>query len=933
MALSYNNYTGDGATTVYRITFDYIDISHIKVLVNGQQVVFTADSINQWVTLASAPAVDDVVRVYRFTPRDHAYTDFTRGNAFGQRNVNNSFLWQLYIAQEISEGTVSTELSPAFDMNMNGKQFINLGTATANGNAIEYGQWLADKTTQEGRLDILENTFLTGGAVGVTTWNYFAIGGESSVTLPFAFDNVRQVTINGLIQTKDYSWEWVPVVNDQPNYSITLAEEVLAGDIIGVTIGGDSVELINNIQGDISDLTVQVYPNTIALAIKDALASGYVNAKYFGATGNGATDDTPAIQAAIDFVLNYNNVLRNSTVYLPYGSYRTTKTLFMGYGDSFGTVNIVGSGNKYRPESLFGGTEIIADFSNAPAINFQGVRNSSIKSLSIVGKAYNTLKDNDAGGINSKHLRMQQSHYQVSGLASNAYSDTAPYCGICIDGWSGTQPATAYPTDTISYGKVTTNKPRFEDVSVQGFTVGVMCHPSGDDSQGDFLTLNNCTLAFNMYGLSIGNTQSRLVRIENSFIENCWYCIVNNRHGNKRGRLDALITSTSFDRSGYLMDIDGGITGNVTIENCYAELLGGLGYWCKSNNLDSSNLIFINGSYVFAEFETALGEESQGIPDYHIYNSGTGTVTFMGTTVNVEKFFITNGNVLPDKLKIVPRDVPAISKAFAAAQNSSGNMILNFDNRVPSEQSIYTSQYNLSTLAKTPLLNINTSYPKASKSGKNNLLPLSTTTIYYDNDAYAPAYGYWQQAYVDSNVITDVDDMNVKLVSQNLGTKNMMDVGDLVQCTTGVDVQHYVVTSKANITGGNTFECNLRRISGYRKDNGTYVKTSNNLTGTQVIHMITRLSTAESIIIGDLTFGSNQIKKVGRADGFFGELTGKIVVGDRLFITEQSYRPFFKSVTITSITTEADGSTTLTMDAPAQVTQERWVFPPIMQTL
>lgn len=93
MALSYNNYTGDGATTVYRITFDYIDISHIKVLVNGQQVAFTADSINQWVTLASAPAVDDVVRVYRFTPRDHTYTDFTRGNSFGQRNVNNSFLY------------------------------------------------------------------------------------------------------------------------------------------------------------------------------------------------------------------------------------------------------------------------------------------------------------------------------------------------------------------------------------------------------------------------------------------------------------------------------------------------------------------------------------------------------------------------------------------------------------------------------------------------------------------------------------------------------------------------------------------------------------------------------------------------------------------------------------------------------------------------
>lgn len=52
-----------------------------------------------------------------------------------------------------------------------------------------------------------------------------------------------------------------------------------------------------------------------------------VNARWFGATGDGTTDDTEALQAAIDYC-------DGSPLYVPEGSFRVTETLVWGTSDS-----------------------------------------------------------------------------------------------------------------------------------------------------------------------------------------------------------------------------------------------------------------------------------------------------------------------------------------------------------------------------------------------------------------------------------------------------------------------------------------------------------------------------------------------------------------------------------------------------------------------
>src|SRR5271169_3280149 len=55
--------------------------------------------------------------------------------------------------------------------------------------------------------------------------------------------------------------------------------------------------------------------------------NGWVNIKdpQFGATGNGTTDDTAAIQAAIDYASAHNS----SAVYCPVGTYKVSSTIWL----------------------------------------------------------------------------------------------------------------------------------------------------------------------------------------------------------------------------------------------------------------------------------------------------------------------------------------------------------------------------------------------------------------------------------------------------------------------------------------------------------------------------------------------------------------------------------------------------------------------------
>lgn len=103
MATTQNTYTGDGSTVLYSFTFPYIEVSDVKVSVDGVdqtpiiEYIFANATTVQFLT---APAVDTAVRIYRVTSNEDIQSVFYPGSAIRARDLNDNFAQALYVVQE-----------------------------------------------------------------------------------------------------------------------------------------------------------------------------------------------------------------------------------------------------------------------------------------------------------------------------------------------------------------------------------------------------------------------------------------------------------------------------------------------------------------------------------------------------------------------------------------------------------------------------------------------------------------------------------------------------------------------------------------------------------------------------------------------------------------------------------------------------------------
>lgn len=139
------------------------------------------------------------------------------------------------------------------------------------------------------------------------------------------------------------------------------------------------------------------------------LFSGAVNVRWFGATGDGATNDTDAIQDTIDYV--YANNL--GTVFIPAGTYLVT-ALTITWADANKTVNIVGAGKRNTVIGKSGGTTTalltldgdaaLESFSDIRDLMFEGTSKAfdGIKMVDVARFTIDNVDFNDcAKGIHS----------------------------------------------------------------------------------------------------------------------------------------------------------------------------------------------------------------------------------------------------------------------------------------------------------------------------------------------------------------------------------------------------------------------------------------------------------------------------------------------------------------------------------------------------
>lgn len=211
-------------------------------------------------------------------------------------------------------------------------------------------------------------------------------GGEIWLTNGIGYKFILKTSADVTIATYDNipSSAQPPAANDadsiqyEQGYTVTAGNFVIGDTYRIVTVGTTNYTLIgatSNTPG-LHFIATGVGSGTGTAELSQTVEYKLrqtVSVMDFGATGDGVTDDTAAIQAAIDAVVN-------GTVIFPAGVYKITDTLTIEYTDLWRSVNLQGNGNASQIKW--------AGSSNKSMIHMYGVSGSGWYAKPVIEQLY-----------------------------------------------------------------------------------------------------------------------------------------------------------------------------------------------------------------------------------------------------------------------------------------------------------------------------------------------------------------------------------------------------------------------------------------------------------------------------------------------------------------------------------------------------------------
>ncbi|HVS96266.1 MAG TPA: glycosyl hydrolase family 28-related protein [Puia sp.] len=348
---------------------------------------------------------------------------------------------------------------------------------------------------------------------------------------------------------------------------------------------------------------------------KRIVDQGILNVRWFGAVGNGATDDWPALQKAIDYVLN-QPFAAGRTLYFPSGSYRISRPLLIarleGHTYRQSSVNLVGPASS---RDLGQGAAILLPaFNNSFAIGIQSGKGVQIKNLVIRGQF--TFPN---------HL----TPVQVDTLSFAQWTDgsarqdpRSPYAGIVIDPFSDSaayrSPSELYPGlhawCPAGLGRGGSTAVEISGCSILNFVVGVMITPSNQQN-GELVDVLDCDISYNKVAYAMGQAQSKECHVERLKVWGGTHTVFDNVHfgfGHGDGAAVPFVDGVNIAEAvKELCAINANSFGGV-FRNVYAEQLFRIGFAGGSATL----------SFEDCQFDFATQAAGLPYPDFFVLGSG-----------------------------------------------------------------------------------------------------------------------------------------------------------------------------------------------------------------------------------------------------------------------------------------------------------------------
>ena len=109
MATTENNFIGNGSTTDYPFTFEYIERSDVKASINETETTDFTFANATTLSFDTAPANSARIRIFRDTEIDTLRATFFAGSAIKAEDLNNNFTQNNFAVQEIANNTWNKE--------------------------------------------------------------------------------------------------------------------------------------------------------------------------------------------------------------------------------------------------------------------------------------------------------------------------------------------------------------------------------------------------------------------------------------------------------------------------------------------------------------------------------------------------------------------------------------------------------------------------------------------------------------------------------------------------------------------------------------------------------------------------------------------------------------------------------------------------------
>lgn len=311
MAFARDVYTATGGQTDFTISFPYLDDAHVTVSQNGTTLTevthYTFPNATT-VRLVTGATAGDTIVLKRATSPGTRLVDYTAG-VLVESDLDTDSLQGFYLAQESSDtADLALGLDNTNNWDAENKRITNVAEPTALSDAVTKSY----VDTREGaRYDSEEQT----ATASQTVFTLTSISYEPGV-------NNLSVYINGVRQAPSAYTETSGSV-------VTFTSGLTAGDLVQFV----SSETTN---GSVTNAANVTYApggtGSVQTNVQDKLRES-VSLKDFGAVGDGTTDDTAAIQAWWDYILDKLVDSENQTSpvsgFVPAGIYLSTTGLVL----------------------------------------------------------------------------------------------------------------------------------------------------------------------------------------------------------------------------------------------------------------------------------------------------------------------------------------------------------------------------------------------------------------------------------------------------------------------------------------------------------------------------------------------------------------------------------------------------------------------------